>query len=144
MPATYDDAALIVQLVRWGTEMGLDEASTALFSDGFDAASASVNDPPVRKMLTFGETVATLVKNGVLDKRLVLDLWWVQGAWARVAPAARRERERLEQPRLYENVEELASSPEPGTTAGISADYLSGRVSRSTPSTSRSMSDWLV
>ena len=113
MPATYDDAALIVQLVRWGTEMKLDEAAGALFADEFDADMASVNDPPVRKSLMFGETVATLVQNGVLDKRLVLDMWSVRGSWERVAPAARRERERLEQPRLYENMEALAASPEP-------------------------------
>jgi hypothetical protein len=110
MVATYDDANLIVQLVRWGTEMGLDEAAQALFADGFDPSSASADDVPVRKMLSFGEVVGTLVKQGVLNRDLVVDLWWVTGLWARVQPAAERERERLGERRLYENFEALAGN----------------------------------
>jgi hypothetical protein len=109
MPATHNDAVLVVQLVRWGTEMGLAEATGALFASDFDPEAASANDSSVRKMLTFGETVATLVKHGVLDKELVDDLWWASGAWARVGPAALRERERLGEPRLYENFEAHAT-----------------------------------
>ena len=107
MAATYEDAALVVQLVRWGTEMGLEEAGRALFADEFDAEAASVDDSPVGKMLAFGETVSTLVKHGILDKDLILDLWAVQAAWDRVGPAARRERERLGEPRFCENFEAL-------------------------------------
>lgn len=81
MVATYEDAALVVQLVRWGTEMGLEEATHALFADGFDAKVASIDHPSVRKMLLFGETVGTLVKHGILDKELVQDLWWIDGSW---------------------------------------------------------------
>jgi len=110
MVATYEDAQLVLQLVRWGTEMGLDEAAHALFADGFDANAASTDHAAVRKMLVFGETIGTLVKNGILDKSLVQDLWWVDGIWDRVGPAARRERERLGEPRLYENFDALASS----------------------------------
>jgi hypothetical protein len=110
MSATHNDAALVVQLVRWGTEMGLEEAMGHLFANDFDAEAVSVNDSSVRKMLTFGETVATLVKHGILDKDLVDDLWWAQGAWARVGPAALRERERLGEPRLFENFEAQASN----------------------------------
>ncbi|MGH3732786.1 MAG: hypothetical protein ACRDVC_05330 [Acidimicrobiales bacterium] len=32
MVATHDDAALMVQLMRWGTEMNLDEAYRVIFS----------------------------------------------------------------------------------------------------------------
>jgi hypothetical protein len=78
--AAYDDANLIVQLARWGTEMGLDEAIQVLFS-------------------------------GVLNQDLVLDLWWVAGLWARVGPAATKDRERIGQARLYENFEALAAIP---------------------------------
>jgi hypothetical protein len=108
MPATYDDAALIMQIVRWGTEMGIDDAGQAIFADNFDAKKASADDLPVGKMLSFFETLATLVKHGILDEALVLDLWWVPGTWARVGPAAIRERERIGEPRLYENYEALA------------------------------------
>ena len=73
MVATYDDANLVVQLVRWGTEMGLDDAVHTLFADGFDPAQASIDEPAVRKMLSFGEVIGTLVKQGVLDRGLVAD-----------------------------------------------------------------------
>jgi len=109
MPATYDDAALIVQLVRWGTEMHLPDATTEIFSDKYDSDTSSADDPSVRSVLGFGETVGTLVKQGVLDRGLVLDLWWVEGLWKRVGPAAMRQRERFGEPRLYENFEALAS-----------------------------------
>jgi hypothetical protein len=108
MPATYDDAGLLMQIVSWGTEMGIDDAGQAIFANDFDAKLATVNDLPVGKMLSFFETIATLVKHGVLDKELVLDLFWISGTWARVGPAALRERERIGEPRLYENYEALA------------------------------------
>ena len=109
MVATYDDANLIVQLTRWGTEMGLDEAIQVLFTEGFEPSAASTDEASVRKVLNFGEVVATLVKQGVLNRELVLDMWWVAGLWARVQPAAVRHRERLGQARLYENFEALAA-----------------------------------
>ncbi len=111
MGATYDDAALVLQLVRWGAEMGLDEAAHAVFAEGFDPEAASLDHAPVRKLLHFGETIGTLVKHEVLDRALVRDLWWVEGSWSRVGPAARRERERLGEPRLYENFDALATEP---------------------------------
>jgi Domain of unknown function (DUF4760) len=107
--ATYDDANLVVQLTRWGSEMQLDEAVQVLFSEGFDPASASTDEAAVRKVLGFGEVVGTLVKQGVLNRGLVLDLWWVTGLWARVEPAAKRLRERLGEDKLYENFEALAA-----------------------------------
>ena len=103
MPATYDDAQLVVQILRWASDMGLEDAAHALFASSFDADAATTDNPAVRKMLGFGETIATLVKHHVLDAGLVRDLWWVEGMWARVGPAARRERERMSEPRLYEN-----------------------------------------
>ena len=109
MPATYDDANIVVQILRWASEMGLEDAAHALFAASFDANAATTDNPAVRKMLSFGETIATLVKHDVLDTALVRDLWWVDGMWARVGPAARRERERLSEPRLYENFEALVS-----------------------------------
>lgn len=88
--------------------MGLEEAVSTVFSEEYDPETASSEDPPVRAILSFGETVGTLVKQGVLDRGLVLDLWWVQGVWKRVGPAAVRRRQQLGEPRLYENFEALA------------------------------------
>jgi hypothetical protein len=109
MGAKYEDAALVMQIVRWGAAIGLDEATHEIFADGFDPEVATGDQKAVRTMLAFGETVATLVKHQTLDKDLVEDLWWVEGAWARVGPAAEKARERLGEPRLYENFEALAT-----------------------------------
>jgi hypothetical protein len=108
MPATYDDAKLVVQLLSWGTQMGLPEAVSAVLADDFDPDRASANDSDVRALLSFGETIGTFVKHDVLDRAFADDLWWMQGTWAKVGPAALRLRERLGEPRLYENFEALA------------------------------------
>ena len=109
MPASYDDANLAMQIIRWGTEMGLAEAVLSVLADTFDPETAGTDDPSVQKVLNFGEVVGTFVKQGVLDRGLVIDMWWMEGLWSRVAPAARRQREHLGEPRLSENFEKLAS-----------------------------------
>jgi hypothetical protein len=108
MPATYDDANLVMQIVRWSTELGLPEALLGLLSDQFDPETASTADLSVQKVLNFGEVVGTLVNQGVLDRGLVMDMWWIEGLWARVGPVARRQRAHLGEPRLWENFEKLA------------------------------------
>jgi hypothetical protein len=109
MPATYDDANLVMQIVRWGSEMNLPDSVKVVLEDGFDPEKASTDDPNVQKILGFGEVIGTLVNQGVLDRGLALDMWWIQGLWARVAPAAKRQREHLGEPRLSENFEKLAA-----------------------------------
>jgi hypothetical protein len=108
MPATYDDANLAMKLLTWSTGLGLMEAMNTLTQGGFDPASATTADPQVQAVLTFGETVGTFVKQGVLDEGLVKDLWWIEGMWERVGPAGRLLREQVGEPRLYENFERLA------------------------------------
>jgi hypothetical protein len=109
MPATYDDANLVMQIVRWATDMELPDAVKAVFADDFDPDVADTDDPAVQKILGFGEVVGTLVNQDVLDRGLVLDMWWISGLWARVGPAAQRQREKLGEPRLSENFEKLAA-----------------------------------
>jgi hypothetical protein len=108
MPASYDEANLVMQIVRWGTEMGLTDAMLSVLADEFDPETASTDDPSVQKVLYFGEVVGTFVKQGVLDRGLVSDMWWMEGLWSRVAPAARRWREHVGEPRFAENFEKLA------------------------------------
>jgi hypothetical protein len=110
VPATYEDANLIVQLLRWGTDLRLPEAVSAVMADSYDVDSATSDDPAVRSLLLFGETIGTLVKQDVLDRGLVFDLWWVEGIWNKVGPPALRFRERVGEPRLYENFEALAAA----------------------------------
>jgi hypothetical protein len=108
---THDDAVLMIQIAQWGTSLGLEDALPQIFADDFDPATAdAMNDAAVRKILMFGESIGTLTKRDLLSSELVNDWLWVQGLWARVGPAAVRARERVGEPRLYENFEALAAS----------------------------------
>jgi hypothetical protein len=107
--ADREDATLLVQLAQWGTSLGLQDAMKTVFADDFDPQAASVQDDAVGIILSFGETIGTLTKNGLLDTDLVLDWWWVSGAWSRVGPASVKERKKHGVPQLYENFEALAA-----------------------------------
>lgn|SRR5512133_523957 len=108
MAGTHDDAMLIVELSKWGAMMGLPDASRMIFSEGFDPDTAEMTDLGVQVVLAFNETVATLVKNDLLDRDLVYDWIWVAGTWSRVCGAAERARERTGASNLFENYEQLA------------------------------------
>jgi hypothetical protein len=107
--ATREDAELVVQLLRWGTEMGFDDALRKLFSPDFDPETAPMDNPDVAKVLSFGETVGTLVKHELLDAELVWDLLWIEGIWSKVRRHAVAAREEENEPRLYENFEALVT-----------------------------------
>jgi hypothetical protein len=109
MAGTHEDAMLVVELAKWGTMIGLSDATRTVFADDFDAATAETNDPAIQPLFYFFETVGTLVKNGLLDRELVYDWLWVSGSWARLSDAARRAREKAGVPALYENSEALAA-----------------------------------
>jgi hypothetical protein len=51
MPATYEDANLVVQLLRWASQLGVVEAVSAVTADDYDVDSASADDPAVRALL---------------------------------------------------------------------------------------------
>jgi hypothetical protein len=108
MTATHDDAMLMVELAKWGSMAGIDEAAREVMSDHFDPEKADAEDPSVSKVLLFGETIGTLVKKGLLDRELVYDWLWVEGSWAKVAPTAKRARAKAGVSQLYENFEALA------------------------------------
>ena len=42
MPATYDDANLVMQIVRWGTEMGLTDAVLSVLADEFAVTPVAI------------------------------------------------------------------------------------------------------
>src|ERR1700694_3142911 len=105
--APYQDAEVIVQILQWGSQMGFDDAVGKIYAEGFDPEKAKANDPDIPKVLNFGETIGTFVKQKVLDRYLVLDLFAVQSSWRRVGPAALRERQRLNEPKLCENFEAM-------------------------------------
>jgi hypothetical protein len=109
MPASHHDAVLMIELAKWGSMVGIDEAAREVFADDFDIDAAEVSDPSVGKLLMYGETIGTLVKNGLIDRDLIYDWLWVEGSWAKLAPAAKRVREKAGVPQLYENYEALAA-----------------------------------
>ena len=90
MVASREDGALLIQLMRWGTEMGLDESLRVIFGPTFDPETASMEDPSVQKVLFFGETAGALVKHGLLDKDLLGDIFWIDGMWSKVGQHASR------------------------------------------------------
>lgn len=109
MPATHDDAILMIELAKWGSMVGIDEAAREVFADDFDPEAAEVTNPSVGKLLMYGETIGTLVKNGLINRELIYDWLWVEGTWGKVAPAAQRARAKAGVPQLYENYEALAA-----------------------------------
>src|ERR1700733_14226582 len=109
MAATYDDANLLVQLLRLDAEMGLDDAMSAVFEPSFDP-NATMDDPNVRKILFFGEAVGALVKHNVLDLGLIRDVYWFDGLWSKVSAHAFAARAEENEPSLYENFEALVAN----------------------------------
>lgn len=109
-PTTYDDANLLMQIMIWGDQRGTEQAGQAIFGDDFDPETVSIDDESVRKVLGFFEVTGTFVKQGVLDAGLVYDMWTVATTWGRLANVALRMREKMNEPRLWENFELLAKN----------------------------------
>jgi hypothetical protein len=109
MTATYDDANLLVQLMRWGTDVKLEEALSHIFEEDFDPEKEPMDSPEVRVILFWGETVGALVKHNVLNKDLLRDVLWIDGVWPRVKHHALAAREGSNEPTLYENFEALVT-----------------------------------
>jgi hypothetical protein len=116
---TREDAQLMLQIAQWGTSMGVTDAWGEIFSDDFDPYEADATEPSIRNVLTFCETIGTLVKRDLLSKELVEDWLWIDGLWGRVGPAAIKQREKLEEPRLYENFEAMTSEDAPDVKAAL-------------------------
>jgi hypothetical protein len=107
MAGSREDATLMIELAKWGSMIGLNEASGVIWADDFDPETAEASDTHVRALLYWFETIGTLVKNGLLDRDLVYDWLWVDGVWGRIGPAALRSREKTV-PQMFENFEALA------------------------------------
>lgn len=108
MAGTHQDAIVMLELARWATMLGLFEGP-GVFAEDFDPDTADAGDAVVRKTLLFNETMGTLVKNGLLNRELVLDWIHVPAVWEHVRPVAMKAREESGEPRLYENFEALGA-----------------------------------
>src|SRR5205085_272730 len=110
MAGTREDATLMVELAKWGAMIDLAASNRVIFADDFDPDAADMRDAEIQSTLVFYETIGTLVKNGLIDRDLILDWLWVKGPWERCAPAVNRARDAIGMPALYENFEALANS----------------------------------
>jgi hypothetical protein len=114
---TKEDAQLMLQIAQWGTSLGVNDALPQVFSEDFDPYEADAAEPNINKLLTFCETIGTLVKRDLISKELVEDWLWIDGLWGRVGPAAVKQREKMEEERLYENFEAMTSDNAPDVKA---------------------------
>ena len=115
--ATQQDATLLVQLLNGPLGLRSIDAMALLGAYPSPPTYAKfIKDHPVgsdgnqavQGLLTMGETIATFVKQGLLDRGLVYDLLWVSGAWDRCKSIALHERERAGVSEIYANFERLA------------------------------------
>src|SRR3954452_6940350 len=114
MAGTHEEATLLMRVAQYATGVGFQEGTKAIFAEHFNPEAVDARDPHIYPILTVGEMLGTFVKNDLLSRELVLDLFWVSGLWARVGPAALKAREGAGEPRLFENFEALAAERFPG------------------------------
>jgi hypothetical protein len=109
----------MLQIAQWGTSLGVIDAMNQVLSEDFDPYDAEATDPPIQKILTYAETIGTLVKRDLISKELVDDWLWIDGLWARVGPAAVKQRDKMEEERLYANFEAMTSDDAPDVRAAL-------------------------
>jgi hypothetical protein len=109
MTETQEEARLMIELSRWGTDMGLEEALAALFVPETETSTGDDGDPNVRKVLWFFEFVGALVKRDAISLAFVRDVWWVDGIWPLVKDHVLQAREGSGETSLYEHFEAMVS-----------------------------------
>jgi hypothetical protein len=109
MTQTQEEARLMIELSRWGTDMGLEEALAAPFVPDAVTNSADDGDPNVRKVLWFFEFVGALVKRDAISLEFVRDVWWIDGIWPLVSDHVMQAREGSGESSLYEHFEAMVT-----------------------------------
>lgn len=107
MSQTQEEARLMIELSRWGTDMGLEGALAALFVPEATTNGADDGDPNVRTVLWFFEFVGALVKRGAISLDFVRDVWWIDGIWPLVKDHVMQAREGSGESALYEHFEAM-------------------------------------
>jgi hypothetical protein len=115
--ATQADAQLLVSLMNGPTALRAHDGLDLLFVyddpptweqfDG-DHPRGTEGARAVNALLGQFETIGTFVKQNLLDRGLVYDLYWVAGVWQRCQAIALHYRDVSGVPELYENFEALA------------------------------------
>jgi hypothetical protein len=114
---TFEDATIMLQLSRWGAEMGNSKASRFIWSDKYveDFAAFQEKYPIgskeyqyVSQICGWFETLAALWVNGLFNEKLIRDWVAVDMIWQRVKGFALGVREQSGNPAMYEHFEALA------------------------------------
>lgn len=116
---TYEDAHLMVQLVRWGTETGLNEATVFVLSDDFledfeefekKYPLGSQEHRYAMNICNWHESLAAFWVNGLMSEKLINDMVAVVMVWARIKNFALGIRDKYGNPSIYEHFEALAKA----------------------------------
>lgn len=116
-PPSAADAQLILQLMQVDGTTGANEGWYLLLAfETPPTRSQLLRKHPmesaefrqIQAFLRSCETLATFVRQGILNEALVHDLFWVAGAWAKAEKLCKAMRKEAGEPRLMENFEWLA------------------------------------
>jgi hypothetical protein len=116
---TKDDAHLVIELARLGSQMVHPKARGWIWSDEFVADGDEFFEkyPPgtdeflyVSGMAGWHETVATLWKRGLVSEELLFDWLWVAGVWDKLKDILITMREGAGTPQLWANFEAMAEA----------------------------------
>lgn len=118
---TQADAQLVVQLAQLGASMNLDRGQALLWRhkaeggltyEKFEAdyPNGSEDEAAILNVLKWHETIGTLVKQGLLNRDLVLDWLWVAGTWQLCRHIALGQRAEMGVDAMWENFEALAAA----------------------------------
>ncbi|TAL23788.1 MAG: hypothetical protein EPN99_03845 [Frankiales bacterium] len=116
---TQTDAQLMLQLAQLGQTPLMERGQALLWKaretggmswEEFQQLGVESEDhAAVMAVLKWHETIGTLVKQGLLDRGLVLDWLWVSGTWDLCKDVALGQRAELGVPQMWENFEALAA-----------------------------------
>ena len=114
---TYEDANIMLQVMRWGAERGIEKAFSFMWSDKYEGEFAtfqekypagSKQDRYLSQICGQYEIIAAFWVNGLLNEKLISDMWPVTIIWERVKGYALGIRELTGEPMIYEHFEALA------------------------------------
>lgn len=116
---THQDAMLLLELMQWGSTIGMREASSWVWSGQYISDYSEFIEKYPRgteqyllasTICAFFETVGTFYKHGLLNGDLLFDWAGVSFMWDRVKGYALGKRAEEGNPRLYEHFEALAKA----------------------------------
>lgn len=116
---TPEDAALVLQLARWSTELGMTEALSFLWADDFPTTfqafrsghpGGSRGDEQFLTICRFYETVGALWRHDLINERLLFDWLAIALVWERLEAVAIGHRSERANETLWENFEAMADA----------------------------------